>query len=53
MANFLGGTVSIDDKLVSGAKGVVDWGLKDPRMGYLDGYLAASEVILSGDERHR
>ena len=22
-------------------------------MGYLDGYLAASEVILSGDERHR
>ncbi len=53
MANYLGGAVPLNDTLITAAKGVIDWGLKNPKTGYLDGYLADGKVILAGDEGDR
>ncbi len=53
MANHIGGAVPLEGNLVTTARGVVDWGLKSPKSGYLGGYLADGKVILTGEEDDR
>jgi hypothetical protein len=53
MAAELGGAVPFSGGTVTTAKGLVDWGLKTPKKGFLGGYLADDKVILKGRKADR
>ncbi len=53
MAHQLGRPVTLEGGMITTAKGTVDWGLKDAKGRFLDGYLVGEKVIFKGTRGDR